>query len=172
MTVNKRTLGTLISTLSVLTLLATSSWSVSWPQGPAGHGARKAVSVAFSGLPTGPLPDSFQMAEVTFLAHSPGSPAVRDFGPANERGYQFMDAGVTVVLPREANRVAVRLCLYAADVTIEALNSVGNVISQQVVTSSDQCGDIVIEGEKVATVRFTGGGNEASIVWLSAEPSM
>ena len=150
-------------------LVATGVWSESWAQGGTAS-TSKAVNAEFSFLPSGAsIPSTYQTAGITFFAHqSPYySPIIVDHG--GERGYGFPDTGVTVVLPIEVRSVEVRVCLFASNIMIEALNSAGTLISQQSVQLRNQCGDVVLKGDQIAAVRFTGGSREASIVRLSAK---
>ncbi len=132
------------------------------------------ITVDFAVLPSGVyVPPSFQIAGVTFFSHSgtdPDSaqPHIADWPPLG-RSYVFPDEGVTVVLPLEAERVEIALCLGYSDVTIEALSSAGNSLSRQVIPVG--CAEISINSfslEQISVVRLTGGGYESSIAWLSA----
>ena len=157
----RRTLSTVYVALSLL-VLAAGMWSNSMAQG--------ALTVEFSFLPNGtPMPRTYQIAGVTFSAHASPSfdPVVDDLEPG-ERGYIFPDTGVTVTLPEEARSVEIRVCLFARNVTIEALDTVNNLVAQEQVQSSNTCVNVSLEGDRISVVRFTGGFREASIVRLSA----
>ena len=131
---------------------------------------RKEVTAEFSYLRLGAMPALYQIAGMTFFAHSSATsnPAIVDQGTPAERGYAFPDSGLTVVLPREATRVAIRLCLSDSEVTVEALSSAGTSISQQTAQSLNTCGDLAIQGSRISIVRFTGSSGQASIVRLTA----
>ena len=131
---------------------------------------RKEVTAEFSYLRLGAMPAIYQIAGMTFFAHSSATsnPAIVDQGTPAERGYAFPDSGLTVVLPREARRVTIRLCLIDSEVTVEALSSAGTSISQQTAQSLNACDDLAIEGNRISIVRFTGSTGQASIVRLTA----
>ena len=131
---------------------------------------RKAVTAEFSYLRLGAMPAVYQIAGMTFFAHSSAtsSPAIVDRGTPAERGYAFPGSGLTVVLPREARAVRIRLCLSDSEVTVETLSSAGASLSQQTAQSLNTCDDLAIDGDRISIVRFTGGSGEASIVRLTA----
>ena len=131
---------------------------------------RKEVTAEFSYLPLGTIPAIYQIAGMTFFAHSSpvSAPAIADRGTPAERGYAFPATGVTVVLPREARAVKLRLCLAAADVTVQTLNASGTLLEQRVVEAANACGDLSLSDQRIAIVRFMGGSNQASLVRLSA----
>ena len=90
-------------------------------------------------------------------------------GTPVERGYAFPDSGLTVVLPREARTVRMRICLSNdGEVTVETLNSAGTSLSEVTAGSVNTCDDLEIAGSRISIVRFTGGSGEASIVRLTA----
>ena len=131
---------------------------------------RKEVTAEFSYLRLGAMPAIYQIAGMTFFAHSSATSnaAIVDKGTPAERGYGFPDNGVTVVLPREARRVTIRLCLSDSEVTVETLNSAGTSLSRQTAQSLNTCDDLTIEEDRISIVRFTGGSGQASIVRLTA----
>jgi len=133
------------------------------------------LTVDFSALPAGvSVPPSFQIAGMTFFAHGspdpdPVYPRIVDW-PLHGRSYVFRDDGVTVVLPLEAVRVELALCVGPSDVTVEALTSAGTSLSQQVIAVG-VCDVVSINSssaEPISIVRLTGGSWESSIAWMSA----
>lgn len=137
----------------------------------------KAITVDFAILPSGvSVPPSFQIAGMTFFAHSPpeyyAGPRIVDWDPPHERSYSFSENGVTVVLPLEARAVDVRLCLFApGDELVEAYSSTGTLVAEEQ-PQIRNCDDLLLKGapdsDLISIVRFTGGRNEASIARLSA----
>ncbi len=137
------------------------------------------ITVDFAVLPSGvSVPPSFQMAGMTFFAHSspdfyanPFDPFIADWGPPHERSYVFPDEGVTVVLPLEAWAIEVRLCP-SDTVLVEAYSSTGILITQELGHFFYGCHDLflprVLDSDLISVVRFTGGYNEASIARLRA----
>lgn len=138
----------------------------------------KDITVDFGIIPSGvSVPPSFQIAGMTFFAHSssdfnvdPFMPFIADWGPPYERSYVIPNEGVTVVLPLEAWAVEVRLC-HAGLVLAEAYSSTGILVTQEH-GQSYACHDLLLLGaldsELISIVRFTGGLNEASIARLRA----
>ena len=131
---------------------------------------RKEITAEFSYLRLGAMPAIYQIAGMTFFAHSSATsnPAIVDQGAPAERGYALPDSGLTVVLPREARAVRIRLCLGDGEVTVETLSSAGAALAQQTAQSLNACDDLEIDGSRISIVRFTGGSGEASIVRLTA----
>ena len=131
---------------------------------------RKEVTAEFSYLRLGAIPTVYQITGMTFFAHSSATSnaAIVDKGTPAERGYGFPDNGVTVVLPREARSVTIRLCLSDSEVTAETLSSAGTSLSRQMAQSLNTCDDLAIEADRISIVRFTGGSGQASIVRLTA----
>ena len=133
-------------------------------------GFEDVVTAGFSQLPLNTsVPSPYQTAGMTFFVHSPTPPTLPVIvGTADEQGYGFPDAGVTVVLPIQARNIEVRVCLFASKILIETLNSAGVQLSKTPVQSGNECDDLSLTGRQISMVRFTGGRNEASIVRLSA----
>lgn len=133
-------------------------------------GFNDVVTAGFSQLPlNASVPSPYQTAGMTFFVHSPTpSPLPAIVDTADEQGYGFPDAGVTVVLPIQARSIEVRVCLFASEILIETLNSAGVQLSKTPVQAGNECDDLSLAGRRISMVRFTGGGNEASIVRLSA----
>lgn len=136
----------------------------------------KTITVDFAILPSGvSVPPSFQIAGMTFFAHSPpdfyAGPRIVDWGPPHERSYSFSEEGVTVVLPLEARAVVVRLCIGPGEVLVEAYSSTG-ILATQKRDITNPCHNLLLKGasdsDLISIVRLTGGGNESSIARLSA----
>ena len=134
-------------------------------------GFKDVVTAGFSQLPLNTsVPSPYQTAGMTFFVHgpTPSSPLPAIVDTADEQGYGFPNAGVTVVLPIQVSSVEVRVCLFASEILIETLNSAGVQLSKTPVQSGNECGDFSLTGHRISMVRFTGGGDAASIVRLSA----
>ena len=133
-------------------------------------GFNDVVTAGFSQLPlNASVPSPYQTAGMTFFVHGPTpSPLPAIVDTADEQGYGFPDAGVTVALPIQARSIEVRVCLFASEILIETLNSAGVQLSKTPVQPGNECGDFSLAGHRISMVRFTGGGNAASIVRLSA----
>lgn len=117
----------------------------------------------FSFLPDNTaLPVSFQMAGFTFSALAAAPPPIVN-ETAGERGYQFPSAGVVVTLPAVVSIVEIRACSFAGAVIVEALDGSGAAVARHQV-AANQCSDLRLLGNRIATVQLSGGGNEGMIV--------
>lgn len=126
----------------------------------------RTLVVSFSEFPVAPLPQTLQIASVTFIAHDPGNRVIED-SSTNERMYRFANSGVSIVLPRAAETLEFRLCTDKFDTfEIEALNSAGGSLLKQKLPSQNYCRDIKIYRNHVSIVRVTGGGGEGAIVYI------
>ena len=121
------------------------------------------ITVSFSFLPDNtPLPRTFQIAGFTFAAHEVGSFVNYSYG---EVGYQFPDAGVTIVLPVAVGSVSLLAC---GHMTIKALDSAGDSISEHQITSSE-CHDVMLSGGNISAVSLTGGNNEGMLARVAID---
>lgn len=127
------------------------------------------ILVTFVFEPLGPVPPTYEVGGVTFEAH-PSSivPEIGEQGMPSERGYRFPHEGVTVTLPEAAESVQIRLCLFHSDVKIEPVDDQSETLPIISVPSEDKCVSVPLmqSGGIFSRVRFTGGGNEASIVGM------
>ena len=122
--------------------------------------------IIFSHLSVGTRVPMFQMEGVRFEAHGTFEPVISDLGKHRERGYQFPGYGVSIIFPTEVSLIGMRIC-GQNQVMIETLDSAGSSMSNQpVIKKSHECGDVSIAGDRIATIRLSGGGNEATIVYL------
>ncbi len=110
------------------------------------------------------LPTSFQIGGFVFNEIGPsasGYPVVRDVDA--ERALWFSHAGMEVTLPAAVGAVDLRVCAYAGEVDVYALDGTGAVVMQEKV-SGNKCVDLRLIGRDIVKVRLIGGSNEGMLV--------
>jgi hypothetical protein len=111
------------------------------------------------------MPVSFSIAGVGFEAiGASGQLIVND--TAGDRGLQFEDTGVRVVLRRAVDGLLLTAGGFAGPVTLTALDSSGAVVHHQVLTPPDRLIRSVLNAPGVRTLELTGGGGEGVLVEL------
>ena len=124
------------------------------------------LTISFSAFPVGPLPQTFQIASITFVGHGPDNNVKQGLSP-DERMYNFTNSGMSIVLPMEAESIEFRFCTQKDDlIEIDALNSAGDLLLKQQVQPQTQCQDIELQYNSISIVRITGGGGEGAIVHM------
>jgi hypothetical protein len=91
---------------------------------------------------------------------------VNDTG--GERALQFPDTGLEVDLPVPVPWARLRVGQFSSPYTIEGLDLAGTVVSTFPMNSPNSYRNVRLRGPDLSRIRFTGGGNEGSIVSLCA----
>lgn len=78
-----------------------------------------------------------------------------------EKGLQFHDSGLEVVLPVPVSQVELRLGTFAGPVDIAAVDSTGTTVRTRTVPGTNSYGTVRLFAPEIASIVFTQGGNEA-----------
>jgi hypothetical protein len=85
---------------------------------------------------------------------------------SNEHGLQFTRNGIEITLPLPLPLVTLRLCTGGHSVDIEAFDSNSSPVRKKTV-AANFCTDVQLSALEIASVRLTGGGDEAILSRIS-----
>lgn len=119
------------------------------------------------------FPDNTQMGQNFSLSgyifndlSNSGSLFVND--TATERGLQFTNDGLSIMLPASNNTIDLRLGAFAGPIRIDAIDSLGTTIHSQNLSILNRYVDIRISSlQQISTLKFSDGGNEAILVKIN-----
>lgn len=100
----------------------------------------------------------------SFVFRDLGTPESFVNETAGEKGLQFSDTGLEVVLPAVTRSVDFRLGTFAGPVEITGRDLAGTVVVTQNVPGLNRYIDLRLVAPEIASVRLTGGGNEGILV--------
>lgn len=112
------------------------------------------------------LGPAFMLAAMDFQDTAGGLPASFVNETAGERGLQFPDSGLEVDLPTPVPSARLRVGQFNSDYTIEGINFAGAVVSTFTMSFPNSYRNVRLRGPDLSLIRFTGGGNEGSVVSL------
>lgn len=111
------------------------------------------------------MPPTFTIAGVGFESMgAAGRLMVND--TSNDRGLQFSEAGLRVVLRRSVNGILLTAGGFAGAVTLTSRDSSGTVVHQQAVNPTNAFVRVLLNAPAIRTLEFTGGNGEGMLVEL------
>jgi hypothetical protein len=112
------------------------------------------------------LGPAFTLAAMDFQDVAGGPPVSFVNETAGERGLQFPDSGLEVDLPVPVSSARLRVGQFNSPYTIEGIDFSGAVVSTFTMNFPNSYRNVRLRGPDLSLIRFTGGGNEGSVVSL------
>ena len=81
-----------------------------------------------------------------------------------EKGLQFPEAGIEIVLPVAVPRVTLRLGAFSGPIEINALDGAGAIVATRTIITLNVFLNVVMRAPEIATITLSKGGNEGILV--------